>query len=561
MIGLRVTEIAPDDPLRQFRSFFEAFPQTPLSWILPSHPFLEGRNAGLSAVLTEIKARIAALKDTVIPAGYAGTPHPLLLQKEIARELEWSLKNPWGSGTADVFRLSPDILMPVQADFRRGAAVDLYRRAGFRLIGLEFRGRPEEYFFRGPSVADDLDTFFCLALPQTLDGIKTPRARMALPRHPSHLFVCALVNDPHAVTRIASLIKDLGKGNSLVFTTPDAVDLPAGEYEKASHVHFPPSESFPVLPRLRHKLVKAAGSRTAGAAKSEAVRNVLRALADGKNEEKDIPPTAGKPKSGKGITYTANMPGEILLPGPSFDTRFAGGKLCELRENRRSLLPSTDIESSITLAGTRHSFTFDRIFSFDEETARGLEASLYLSQSRERAYFGTLRYYTAGELPWLIITGSLVIHSTDTNTGMTGITPLGIPLVEFDPKEKSVIEALYYDGSLAQYELPAKEEAIVVSGTMFSCRLSAGKTLVFGYVPHQASRIDPLEVRITKQKNRFIASINPFGSSQARSARAMAGLCEIRSFYLGIRDCRPSKPPHFSNAILKSIPTDELFRI
>ena len=108
-IGLAVRDDGVRDPAAIYEPFLGAFDRNPLNWVLAPGPVLEKRGGGRDRLITEIKARLARIGDTVIPAGYGGAPHPLLGVNEVSRELEWSIRNPWKSGVYDVFRKHPDL--------------------------------------------------------------------------------------------------------------------------------------------------------------------------------------------------------------------------------------------------------------------------------------------------------------------------------------------------------------------------------------------------------------------------------------------------------------------
>ena len=59
----------------------------PLHWNMPITPYLDNKNPSINKIITEIKTRINACKDCIVPMGYSGAAHPLLEAPELEKEL------------------------------------------------------------------------------------------------------------------------------------------------------------------------------------------------------------------------------------------------------------------------------------------------------------------------------------------------------------------------------------------------------------------------------------------------------------------------------------------
>ncbi|MBN2353830.1 MAG: hypothetical protein JXD23_14750 [Spirochaetales bacterium] len=564
-IGLAVRNDGVREPIAVCESFLETFDRSPLNWVLASGAALEKRSAGRDRLVAEIKARLARIGDTVIPAGYGGAPHPLLGVNEVSRELEWSIRNPWKSGVYDVFRKQPDVLIPAWADFNREKVVELYRRQGFRFLGAPLPQGSPVYRFRGEASGDGITVFHYLCLDPRVTADPTRLARSFFPRDLDRLFLLVAPDGPETLAALISLIEALRQRRDLViaaFESPAETPPPAGE-------RAPRSPSVPAAiadtPLLRSLRDQAARLRAKTQLKDSEMRDLLLLTAGEPHEaEKARSELKAKPAAREGTAYTANMPGEILLPGNGFDAFFSGGRLSDLRTGGASLLPSGAPRAWAALGGREAPLPFDRVFSFEKNDLRGLEAFVLFPGSGHEHSF-TLRYAFSGEIPWLLISGLCLGRPSSQLERIAAVAPLEIPVGACSPEAPLEITRLYADGSSAKTVFTGADVSTTLAGTVFSVA-RPGMRLVFGYVAHKSEPVGLLEARVVpggkKGAHRPAAvCINPFGTYRAEAVPEMFAVGESRSFYIGVKSEEPDRMPSFSAALTKSIPVHAVFKI
>jgi hypothetical protein len=253
--------------------------------------------------------------------------------------------------------------------------------------------------------------------------------------------------------------------------------------------------------------------------------------------------------------------------------------LKDLRFGRESFLPAGQTGSYLTIRGEQQRLQFDRIFSFEKNDIRGLETSIYFIRREERECLFILRHYVAGELPWLFVSATLS-YRFETLPGffrnkrdqrgreeireqfrreIDEIVPFEIPVAEFSHGHTITFRSLYGDGTVAETTVNAETPAMVLSGTVFSFPCN-GKLVVFGYLPNKTVPIHTIEVKTVEKQKKWTVLLNPFGTYRKSAAHETLGFGEQRSFYIGIRDEAPVKPPFFPQTVLKNIPVYQAVR-
>ncbi|HUI69509.1 MAG TPA: hypothetical protein VL354_03240, partial [Spirochaetia bacterium] len=117
----------------------------PLVWNFPSPP-PESLQRTREWLQKTIGPRLDL--DSVAVMGFAGACHPVLTLDELDKEISWGIENPWGSGTAQLLTIRPEILIPRVADLLRPEAVAAYGRHGFKTLGIQ-GGRSMAWFAAG----------------------------------------------------------------------------------------------------------------------------------------------------------------------------------------------------------------------------------------------------------------------------------------------------------------------------------------------------------------------------------------------------------------------------
>ncbi len=564
-IGLALQGDGAREPAAALEPFLEAFGRTPLNWVLTSCPALEKRGGGHDRLVTEIKARLTRIGDTVIPAGYGGAPHPLLGAAEVSRELEWSVRNPWKSGVFDVFRKQPDVLIPPAVDFEREKVAEAYGRSGFRFVGVPLAHGSPVYRFPADGPGNGLAAFHYFSLPGRGGGDPARLARSLFPSDLDRLFLLVTPDAPEAFASLSALIEALRKKRDFsiaAFEPPHAFPRPAAAPPAPSPSRPGAIADSPLLRSLRDK---AARLRARAELNDHQLRELLLLTAgDPPEVEKVRKELKTKPDAREGTAYNANMPGEILLPGNGFDAFFSGGRLADVRAGRASLLPAGAPRAFASLASRELPLAFDRVFSFEKNDLRGLEAFV-LFPGPAREHFFTFRYAFSGEVPWLFVSGSCLRAPSPPRERPAAVAPLEIPVGECSRDAPLAVTRLYPDGSSAKTVFTGGEGATALAGTVFSVD-RPGMRLVFGYVAHKSEPIGLLEVRVVPNgkkgaHRRAAVCINPFGTYREEAVPEMFAAGESRSFYLGVKDAEPDRVPFFSAALTKSIPVHAVYKI
>ncbi len=557
-IGVALTGPPTPLALQGAAAIRAAFASQPLAWVISCHPLLEKITEETSSLIEAVTARLKTPGDTLLSAGYSGAPLPLLTLGEMTKELVWSVKNPWGSGIADVFPQKPTCIVPPVADFNRDKAQALYDRAGFPLIGRPAPAASAGFW--GPALGDKTMVFNYHPFSR-FTGLKPTHVIGTLfPRDRSEVFILLDPARSEQAPLLLEVIATLTSRRGARITPP----FQGEARPSAQAADPPPQRDTPAAveeadrPLARFLREKAARLRARGALKNSDLREVLLLTAAGEVEtEKARRSLKTRPPIREGTAYTANMPGEILLPGEDFDAHFQAGRLTALRTGSTNYLPHHHCRGYVVRHGREQELSFDRIFSFEKNELRGLETFL-LFPGRRREHFFTLRYAFAGDLPWLIISGETRREITAARDGVEILAPLEIPLGEYEAEERPLIRSIYPDGSTSLTELSVDRGAVRIAGMVFSLP-SRDKQLVFGFVTHHSKPIHLLSIRAVREKKKWTAWLNPFGAYGSLSARAGLAVGEVRTFYLGVRNNLPPAPPQLPASVLKTVPAHQLF--
>jgi hypothetical protein len=141
-LGLRFAIADSGQPCNRAGRFLEEIERLeaehpiPIFWNFPAAPVLGQRSGICAKLVSSIQRRVRAGKDRIVPAGFTGAPHPLLLPDELERELRWCFRNPWFPAATNLFAAQPEVVLPVYPQPHAESRTMAYSSHGFRTIGI-----------------------------------------------------------------------------------------------------------------------------------------------------------------------------------------------------------------------------------------------------------------------------------------------------------------------------------------------------------------------------------------------------------------------------------------
>jgi hypothetical protein len=481
----------------------------PIHWNLPAFP--AGRAGGPAEVADRIRPRLGAARDQVVPAGYAGAPHPLLALDELEKELGWGLKNPWSTGVGEVLGSSSPFLLPRLADTRREGAIQAYLKAGFRSVGL---WRPAGH---GAFARDGVCFFPCTRLAhgslQDLSG--------AVRRMVSRSAGAFLVLDAASFPEPAAASAFLGEVLSVITACgaevsplqPPAEAAPEAQEEGQDWHAF----SFPAL---RGALEAAAAQPRRKKRRNEDYQRVLCTLA-GQGEGPGAAAGEGKGSTEKALV--AHMQGEVTLAGAGFDVHLVGGRFCGLSRRGVRVTPAIPAASYLVVRGRRLSFRTRSSISFEGDSGTGLREDLSL----EGPYGGrlVLEYTFSGDLPELLVSGSIRYPAFPRGALVTECTPLAFPLAEMQRGSLPEVAVRCPDGSSAVYRVRERVGWQPVPGMEWTVEGRGGPVRLHT-APGEEKRWGLCFFRATPRGGKLLLEANPFGNPRPADGEGLGGTVE-----------------------------------
>ncbi|RPJ09843.1 MAG: hypothetical protein EHM28_00395 [Spirochaetaceae bacterium] len=534
------------------------FKENPVNWFFPAAWAFEGSGnrqgiaAGEHSFFGIIRERMAKISDTVLPIGYSGSPHTLLTLPEIKKELSWAYKNPWKSGITDIFKTKPHILLPAGVDFSRKNISRIYSQAGVSCIALP-ADPAKPYSFDGNPVGQ----IACIKyLPVTcLSGknmAKEIRARIH--NKMERVFLLADAADEKSIETLITAGRFLTKKYQMSYASfSNYSSSPKGKAE-ADQEHLPtPNDPF-----YRMLLVKSGIKRHKGTEKNGEFREILMSSsvsAVNKNQL-ELDTYSRKPMIPEKI-YTANMPGEVLLPGHNFDVILDRGRLLDFTSGKTSFLPRLPVQSYLGGAKKNTDYRYDRMFSFESEEIRGLEALLLYKPADEREHMLSILYYFYGEFPCLMVSAEMKYTTAMFKKPPASIVPIEIPMFEFASSNEQAVFSLYADGSESTSIVRAGHQYGILAGSLFYFE-HMGRYIFWGIFPGKSIPCSVVPYRIMTNKRRSYFCINPFGTYSTEDAFQYTNTAETCTLYFGICDNRPEKLPVFPQQLARIIPVHRI---
>jgi hypothetical protein len=530
----------------------------PLHWSFGVRGLLESQSRAITNVITEIKTRRKSRGDRLLPAGFQGAVHPLLLPEELTRELQWCSRNPWFPAMKEVFGEQPQMILPLHADMLREAAARCYSSQGFGVLvvpvplwrldpqaagadtasgdAMSTRRRPP---WPGWGPLGGLVLLPALSVPPSTPPSMLARllARLMTPL----LLLLIELDGPDAQAAtlqrgwLAAVLHALGEGHALSFPSLQPELLQGPSSPDAGR----PSGADPLLqdaclqlPRWRWALDRAEalrGQRRKTAADYRAILQTLAGAPAPHDEEGRHTAARQGPK-----VVSASMSGLVSLPGESFEATFSGGCLSGLRYRGRQLLCGRPGRSYVVVGNSRCTLQTESAFSFEREGERGLVAVLV---GQPPGASGSMRVeveaYFRERQPELALSVTARYPEWEEGLWLQQLVPFELPLYELEHQETLPLEVAFGDGTHLREALPAREQTLLLHGNRFTfARGAPGLYLEF---PGERGPA-PLQLRTGRARRRYLLSVNPMGSYLPQPARGYSGLEDHVYLRIGLEE-------------------------
>ncbi len=503
----------------------------PIHWCFPSPP--PGvLSLAEEAFIRPLRARLKAGLDGVITEGFSGAPHPLLAMDELEKELAWSLKNPWLTGTADMLAVKPAAIAPILPDFERPAALRCYMDAGFSRIGVPGSGPLAPRKFHGI-------TLFTYALLGFVEG--PPGAILRSIRHAigngGDAFVMVDLSAFPTTRSTAAFLQNLTRSVFSTGAKPSALES-ALSATRAEESGSPPEcgREWISAHSARAKMALASGYRLRKRKKNEEYRKILSFLSPqgvpAAAEAMEARPEPEKKKQRK-KSLLAHMHGDVTLTGKEFDVKLSAGRFCGIMTRNTFILPNTPSSSFITVNGKTYGYKTISAVSFEEDDGTGLRAEL----SGEYPSRGglILEYEFAGENPELLISAVIHYPLLAPEHTLDGSAPLVFALQELPRNEPAVLSVVCPDGSEARHLLQETDGWKPVPAMTWSVG-APGKRIVLSSAQPPERKWGLCCFRVARTKGRRMLEANPFGGPVRVGGAAVSGKTEKYSLFIGLEN-------------------------
>ncbi len=570
------------------------FKSNPVLWNLPVHLLTENLDTRKQDILTHLRHRMETVGDKVLPKGYSGAFHSLLVMDELEDEVSWVYENPWSDRKTieETVELLPRFMMPSDIDFFRPEFRGYYHNSVFNWIVAP--SLPTDSLFRGTLttiMGNDQLTLPCLFLPAHVKKNEAISPRLLL-QQPVPLFIVAECSSVHITTTLEQLtesFKKLAKKGHSIRITNDILSHKkersgtaasvTGESSSKTKMQSVPYIDFPVpiIPhtpadrlnrciafKKRYQLSLREYEASSPSAKEE-VKQILLALAGvtpvelSEHEAKQV--SLQEPEQ---RNFIANMPGDTLLNESYYQVELSGGRFRNIIIEGEPHLVGKQIQSYLHI---NEPMQFEQLTSFSfesNEDERGLREILELQQSSESGNPKTepvfqkqgklvIDYLFCGDFPYLIISLFSYYPVFRSVTSVSGLAVFELPLFEFHKNDAVRLQAVYPGGKSYTCFISPHEQEIDFPGSQFF--FTHGDTTFMLLFPElQQKSIEILPVKVVKDKHRFLLYINPRGSYRSCSSSLVSGIEEHVVFMVAAGNTDTLNPGRLSETVLTKLP-------
>lgn len=497
----------------------EAEQSIPLFWNFPVASVLEQRSRSSAALVSSIQRRMRAGEDRIIPAGFTGAPHPLLLPDELERELRWCYRNPWFPAGTNLFAVQPEFILPVYPQLYAESRTRAYSSHGFRIIGIPI---PLHRLFTAAGKIKWTDMKPLTRTDYSLPGgNSTARLRPIAVVKPAEITPEGIEGLLTACGRAASLalMLDLNDGNREKETGEAAVLLrllhllsrnrmirfqpfPA-ENPESTAPEVDPGELLKFLPGICGDSTTEDWSRIETFRKKKRKTNLqMRELLETIAAASPSHTTgrSGRPGRRESVEITnISMAGSVTLIGVDRQATFHRGLLSNLIDHGEKVLPGEAGRSVFTMDGKREYLQTESAVSFDRRGESGLRSTLSTRTGRQdRGVQAVLDYYFCDEHAYLIVDQTICYPPFRSGVVME-VIPLELCLCSFSDGKPPVLTVEDPDGDPRVETVTAHPRIILLWGRVFAIQHGNHRVELLT-APGRHTRSGQIEFRVEKKR-------------------------------------------------------------
>lgn len=566
-----------NDPLSSFYTIMDKclsflssdpfFKDNPVFWNIPLYPVLEHEYGATANIIQVFKIRMEYTGDSIIPKGYTGAYHSLLMKDELEDEIQWSFSNPWVRNRLEEFNVASHLLMPSDVDFFRPDFKPFYHQSAYDwIITPAF---PSHASFLCPiTILSHQKTKVVPAynlIPFRSPSEKPP-FKIIKKQMLSNIIICEctdgdIVNTLHYLSEtVQKLIK---KGTAVTFHRHVSIEhiqqLPpkqsihhvktsgAGElFQSLPFIDFPlPAvPSFPSQRLSRHSSFKnrfqklspeplpgdqvntgdgpEIHANNSAATDKERINKEILLLSSGLKE----PSEESGGETPQQRNFLANMTGTTQINESNYIVELNGGRFQNIIIENKRILNDEPVNSFFQFE-ERDYFEQLTAFSFEDSSEeRGLREILQWSGSEAKKDGKIVNdYIFLGDYPYLFISLYVAYPVFHEQVTLSSFALFELPLFNFHKGEAVKVQGVYPDGKSYTYFLAPEEQRLDLPGIhfFFTCK-EASFMLVFPQ--HGEIPIEILPIKISREKKHYTLSINPKGSYRSLQAEQISGIEE-----------------------------------
>jgi hypothetical protein len=513
-----------DDALLWCDHLFRRLDRHKVHWNLPAFP-ADSQARKRASLVRALRSRVEGTGDVLVSMGFAGACHPLLNLDELDKELSWGVKNPWGTGVADLFGVRPRILVPRVPDLARKDAWSLYAAHGFPLVGVS----------EAPGGAGRTAEAGCFRFTRLSVASAGPADTRLVRRRlagAGDVFLMLDLTGLDALGPLERMLEELvgpllGKGEGALSLLAEPAEDGAGPQPGG------PTDWSPIpIPVLRTRIEAAAGYARRKRKKTEEYQDLLFLLAQG--GQRDTPAGRDAQCNQNGLRLVAHMLGDVALAGNGFDVRLSGGRFCGITRHGAALLPSRPAVSYIRCGGRMMPFRTLSSFSFESEEGTGLREELGLEGGTGASL--SIEYSFCDDSPLLSIIAEATWPQLPGTRMVEECAPLAIALASVAKGATVTVEARAPDESVSSAVLSENGGAVLLPGSNHRVRRDDGGWIVVRFAPREGRKWGLPSFRVTRAGGQRTLWMNPFGSYSPMPSATLSGRKETFSILLGLED-------------------------
>ena len=491
----------------------------PLYWNFPVAPVLEKQTRAAANLVAVIRRRVESRQDQIVPSGFLGIPHPQLLPEELQHELLWCYRNPWFPALKNLFDMHPEHILPVYPDLFSEAVGSAYSRHGFRTIGI-----PTPLYRLSPGAVNKKRAALkplshpCYTIHGSDSGANLTPIAVLRPQEVTPEAIDALLSSNADALYIMFDLTDGSSGGDS--GGPAAVDRLFGMLSKHRRIEFLPfsarnqkSAAVPIDPAELLTFVSPVGRCSEGRIWDQ-IENLRKKKRKSNLQMRDLlktvaeaAPSGTAARSGQDknddehkIEITnISMAGAVTLIGVGLQATFSEGRLSNLIDHGKKILPGEPGRSFFTFDAKRELLQTDSAFSFDREGQTGLRSILSSRIGKERKAVQVILDYYFADDPNRLILDIVVRYPSLSPAIVSESVPLELCLCPFTEDAPPTIEVEIPNRDPYRESLVPGPGVFVLWGKKFRLQQD-NRSVELQVAPLQKTRAGQIEFRVEKQR-------------------------------------------------------------